>query len=166
MTKRLGVAELVFFTIAIRKLLKTHHHSKDRRKILIAGVLLLLGCFSMIFSSGSMTEKEYIQEVSSIFASCDEKIKQTDVDSNDSLKDTADYLSKQMKRLDGIKPSSTLPQEIKDSHETLYKGMDRIRTGILKYDIETIQEGQTLVSVASIPYTTYIEKNQDKFNKE
>lgn len=44
--------------------------------------------------------------------------------------------------------------------------MDRIRTGILKYDIETIQEGQTIVSVASIPYTAYIEKNQDKFNKE
>lgn len=166
MAKILGGIGLVFFAIAIRKLLKTHHHPKDRRIILIVGGLLLLGCFSMIFSSGSMTEKEYIQEVSTIFAGCDEKIKQTDVDSDDSLKDTADYLSKQMKRLDGIKPPSTLPQEIKDSHETLYKGMDRIRTGILKYDIETIQEGQTLVSVASMPYTAYIERNPDKFDRE
>lgn len=37
--------------------------------------------------------------------------------------------------------------------------MDRIRTGILKYDIETIQTGQTIVSMSTVLYNDYIEKN-------
>lgn len=72
---------------------------------------------------------------------------------------TAGYLSNQMKKLT-VSNLLVLCKKSKDSHETLYTRIDRIRTGILKYDIETIQEGQTLVSVAPIPYTAYIEKNR------
>lgn len=165
MIKILGGIGLVFFAIAIRKLLKTHHHPKDRRKILVVGSLLLLGCFSMLSSEG-LSEKEYVQEVVNIVVDSDVKIKQTDVYSDEDMQDTADYLGKQMKKLKNIKPPSALPQEIKDSHETLYEGIDKIRTGILEQDIEKIQAGQTIVSMSTVLYNDYIEKNQDKFNKE
>lgn len=166
MIKMLGGIGFVFFAIAIRRLLKTHHHQKDRKKILISGSILLFGCFLMLFSSGGRSEKEYTQEVMNIVNDNDLKIKETDVYSDDDMKDTADYLSKQMKKLKDIKPPSTLPQEIKDSHETLYEGIDRIRIGILEHDIKKIQAGQMIVAMALILYNDYIEKNPDKFDKE
>ncbi|AUJ84414.1 hypothetical protein [Enterococcus sp. CR-Ec1] len=166
MTKILGGIGLIFFAIAIRKLLKTHHHPKDRRIILIVGGLLLLSCFSMLFSSDGLSEKEYVKEVVNIVVDSDVKIKQTDVYSDEDMQDTADYLGKQMKKLKDIKPPSALPKEIKDSHETLYEGVDKIRTGILEQDIEKIQAGQTIVSMTTVLYNDYIDKNPDKFNKE
>lgn len=166
MIKILGGIGLIFFAIAIRKLLKTNHHPKDRRIILIVGGLLLLSCFSMLFSSDGLSEKEYVQKVVNIVVDSNVKIKQTDVYSDEGMQDTADYLGKQMKKLKDIKAPSALPQEIKDSHKTLYEGIDKIRTGILEQDIEKIQAGQTIVSMSTVLYNDYIEKNQDKFNKE
>ncbi|EJO7700308.1 hypothetical protein NUL54_003070 [Listeria monocytogenes] len=166
MIKILGGLGFVFFSIVIRRLFKTHHHQKDRKKILIAGSILLFGCFLMLFSSGDLLEKEYTQEVMNIVDDSNLKIKQTDFYSGDGMKDTADYLSKQMKKLKDIKPPHALPQEIKDSHETLYEGIERIRIGILEHDIEKIQAGQTIVAMALILYNDYIEKNSDKFDKE
>ncbi|MBS7577100.1 MULTISPECIES: hypothetical protein [unclassified Enterococcus] len=163
MTKILGGIGLVFFAIAIRKLLKTHHHPKDRRIILIVGVLLLLGCFSMIFSSGHMSEAEYVQEVVDIVNNSDDKIKQTDVYSDSDMKDTANFLGKEMKKLDSMKPPKNLPKAMKDSHTTLYDGIGKIKMGIEERDVDKIQTGQTIVSMTFIIYNDYIEKNPEKF---
>lgn len=95
-----------------------------------------------------------------IVVDSDMKIKQTDVYSDEGMQNTADYLGKQMKKLKNIKPPSALPKEIKDSQETLYEGIDKIRTGILEQDIEKIQAGQTIVSMTMELYNDYIENSR------
>lgn len=72
------------------------------------------------------------------------KIKQTDVYSDEGMQNTADYLGKQMKKLKNIKPPSALPKEIKDSHETLYEGIDKIRTGYWSKISKKFKQGKQL----------------------
>lgn len=63
MTQVIGAFGFIFFLIAIIKLLKERADSKDRKKIILGGGFLLLGCLVMLFSTDELTEKEYLQEI-------------------------------------------------------------------------------------------------------
>lgn len=165
MTKFLGAIGIVFFAIAMRKLLQTHRHPKDRKIIYVVGGLLLFGSLSMVLSSSSLTEKEYVQEVVNIVVDSDNKIRNTDAYSDDELKDTANYLGKQMKALKRLKPPRSLPQDVKDAHEGLYEGMGRIKQGIEQQDFEKVQAGQTIVSMTLVLYNDYIDNHPELFDE-
>ncbi|GMG67493.1 hypothetical protein WN867_09610 [Tetragenococcus halophilus] len=119
----------------------------------------------MLFSTEGLTEKEYLQEIAQITVDSDEKIKQTNVYSDAELNETVEFLGEELEKLDSLVPPESLPQEIKDSHDTLYKGVEQIKTGIDDSDAEMIEKGQTGVAMAQILYSDYIDKNPELFEE-
>ncbi|MCF1685057.1 hypothetical protein LQF67_05585 [Tetragenococcus halophilus] len=165
MTQVIGAFGFIFFLIAIIKLLKERADSKDRKKIILGGGFLLLGCLVMLFSTDELTEKEYLQEIAQITVDSDDKIKQTDAYSDADINETVEFLDEEIKKVDSLDPPESLPQEIKDSQDTLHEGMEKIKIGIRDSDSEELQNGQTIVAMAQILYSDYIDKNPDLFEE-
>ncbi|WP_162302201.1 hypothetical protein [Tetragenococcus halophilus] len=164
-TQIIAFLGLIIFSVTMIILLKTHNDPKERKKIYVGGAVLLLGYTFMLFSTEGLTEKEYLQEIAQITVDSDEKIKQTNVYSDAELNETVEFLGEELEKLDSLVPPESLPQEIKDSHDTLYKGVEQIKTGIDDSDAEWIEKGQTGVAMAQILYSDYIDKNPELFEE-
>lgn len=111
-----------------------------------------------MFNTNELTEKEYIQKVLQIGADSDEKIKQTNAYSDADIEEAAAFLDEELKELDSLEPPESLPQEIIDSHDSLYEGMEQLKTGIRDSGVQTLENGQTIVAMAMMLYGDYIEK--------
>lgn len=119
----------------------------------------------MLFSTDEITEKEYLQEIAQITVDSDDKIKQTDAYSDADINETVEFLDEEIKKVDSLDPPESLPQEIKDSQDTLHEGMEKIKIGIRDSDSEELQNGQTIVAMAQILYSDYIDKNPELFEE-
>lgn len=135
---------------------KTTFQLYNSKKNLIGSVIIILLIIVSIKNLTKDPEEQYMNEIEQIISESDMKIKSTNSYSTKSTEETITFLEKKLDKLNLMEPPETIPKSVKDSHHTLYQGIEKIKNGIKYNDTVMLEQGQTTVAMVQLIYNNYL----------
>ncbi|NKC67356.1 hypothetical protein [Vagococcus fluvialis] len=156
---------IVFFSFVFFKKYTTERNKDERRKYIYSWLFLMVSCFVILFSGGVSSEVKHISDTIKTYQEVDYVIKNTDIYSEDNMRDTEKKLKKQIKVLKKNKPPRGSSKDLKEAHGYYVEGITKIKEGILERDADIVSQGQFVASLGDVLLSSYLEENPKIMDK-
>ena len=165
MIKFLVLIVIVFFSFSFLKKYTTEVNRNERKKYVYSWLFLMVSCVIILFSGGASSKANYISDTIRTYQEVDYVIKNTDIYSDDNIRETEKKLKKQIKVLKKNKPSRGSSKDLKEAHGYYIEGITKIKEGISERDTDIVSQGQFVVSLGDALLNSYLEENPDVMEK-
>lgn len=165
MIKVLILIVIVFFSFSFFKKYTTEVNRNERKKYVYSWLFLMVSCLIILFSGGVSSKANYISDTIRTNQEVDYVIKNTDVYSEDNMRETEKKLKKQIKVLKKNKPPRGSSKDLKEAHGYYIEGITKIKEGISERDADIVSQGQFVVSLGDALLNSYLEENPDVMDK-